>query len=988
MGLFNFKKNVSSNSSEREQKIMNLGLEMLESSKKHQAGLLSSGFWSDKLMQWTMKDPEFKVQLFRFVDCFPTLKTPIEVHDHLTDYLSQPNVTLPPMLGTGLKGGGLFKGAMSGIVTNRIEQMGHNFIAGTDAISALPKLRKKWDSKIGFSVDLLGEACLSDFEAEEYLEKYMDLVKKLPENVNSWPNQKIIDCDHLGGIPRVNVSIKISSLSARLDPIDFKRSAEIALNSIRPLLLTAKELGVLVNFDMESNDLKELTFEIFKNACEEIDFHAGLAVQAYLRSGVKDANELVEWSRSIGRQVTIRLVKGAYWDYETIHAENENWPIPVWSNKSDSDLCFEKMSRIFLEGTPRNSVEGGTKLALGSHNLRSIASALIDCQELDLPENALELQMLYGMADPLKTMAVNRNLRVREYVPVGEMIPGMAYLVRRLLENTSNESWLLGGMSENTDPLQLFKKPIQTSKENDPGLIRINDGSSRHKLSKTIDALKNDIPFISEPLRDFSDRSQRESFSNEIKNTTLPSIINSESSFGEAESAVSRAKSYFPTWQNVEPLERSNILLKAANIMRERRDKLSSILILESGKTWREADADVCEAIDFCEYYAKESYQLFQYDRLGKFIGELNQQFYEPCGVAVIISPWNFPLAICCGMSVAALVTGNTVIVKPAEQTPIIANEFVNIMHEAGAPKNAIQYIPGPGELIGAQLVRDPRVSIIAFTGSRDVGLNIIEAAGQTNKEQDGVKKVICEMGGKNSIIIDTSADLDEAVMGVRASAFNFQGQKCSACSVAIAVGNTYEPFLKRLVHSTNSLVIGDPRDSGTDIGPVIDLEAAKKINDYIDIGKQNYKCELSMDIPEGLSESVGKPFIGPTIFSNLSINEEIATDEIFGPVLSVLHATNFEEAIKWANVSKFKLTGGVYSRKPSNLNLARKNFKVGNLYLNRSITGALVGRQPFGGFGMSGIGSKAGGKDYLLQFVNPRVITENTMRRGFAPGL
>jgi RHH-type proline utilization regulon transcriptional repressor/proline dehydrogenase/delta 1-pyrroline-5-carboxylate dehydrogenase len=279
-------------------------------------------------------------------------------------------------------------------------------------------------------------------------------------------------------------------------------------------------------------------------------------------------------------------------------------------------------------------------------------------------------------------------------------------------------------------------------------------------------------------------------------------------------------------------------------------------------------------------------------------------------------------------------------------------------------------------------------VAIIAFTGSKAVGLDIVQAAGVVAPGQEFVKKVVCEMGGKNAVIIDTSADLDEAVLGVRQSAFGFCGQKCSAASRAIVVGSAYEPFLHRLVGATKALVVGDPMHSGTDIGPVIDEEAARKIRSYIEIGKTEGKHELTLEVPAGLEAKVGKPYVGPSIFSGIKPDARLAREEIFGPVLAVMYAKDFDEALAIANTPEYKLTGGVYSRKPAHLARARREFRVGNLYLNRGITGALVGRQPFGGFGMSGIGSKAGGRDYLLQFVEPRAVCENTMRRGFAPGL
>jgi RHH-type proline utilization regulon transcriptional repressor/proline dehydrogenase/delta 1-pyrroline-5-carboxylate dehydrogenase len=644
------------------------------------------------------------------------------------------------------------------------------------------------------------------------------------------------------------------------------------------------------------------------------------------------------------------------------------------------------VAQYFIENTPRKIGEGGVKLALGSHNARSIAAALATLEKHGLPKSAIELQMLHGMGDPLKAAAIAMGLRVREYVPVGEMIPGMAYLVRRLLENTSNESWLKAGFLDNADVSSLVASPFREH-DSDPGIERIRLAPERHTLSCAAAGVGDGRPFFTEPMRNFSISSVRDAYRAAIASTAVPSVAN-DSTVTDAARAVAAADAAFPRWRDMPNAERADMLVRAAATMRARRDELSAIVIKESGKTWREADADVCEAIDFCEYYARESTKLFARQRLGNFVGELDEQWYQPRGVAAVISPWNFPFAICCGMTVAALVTGNTAVVKPAEQTPAIAKVLCDILWAAGVPRDVLHFLPGPGETVGAALVRDPRVALIAFTGSKAVGLDIIKAAGEPREGQEFVKKVVCEMGGKNALIIDESADLDEAVLGVRQSAFGFQGQKCSACSRVIVLDSAYDVFLHRLVEATRALVVGDPREPGTDVGPVIDAEAAAKIRSYIEIGAKEGKLELTLPVPAGLEAKVGMPYVGPTIISGVRADARVATEEIFGPVLAVIRAKDFDEALRIANAPAYKLTGGIYTRKPMNLERAKREFRVGNLYVNRGITGALVGRQPFGGFGMSGVGSKAGGSDYLLQFVEPRACCENTMRRGFAPGL
>jgi len=896
--------------------------------------------------------------------------------------MSQPGVTPPAGMGIGLKAGGLLKGALASTMSNQITAMAGKFIAGEDAEASLPTLRKLWNDGKCFSVDLLGELCVSDEEAAQYQRRYLDLIESLPREVAGWKSAPILESDHLGAIPRTHVSIKISSLYARTNPIDTEGSIRGLLEALQPILNAAARSNVTINFDMESHAFKDLTIALFERACEAVDFPAAIAVQAYLKSGDADANRLIAFAKKTGRQFGVRLIKGAYWDYEVINAEKQGWPIPVWETKVETDACFERLSELFLRQTPRSTGEGGIKLALGSHNARSIAHALAELRMNNLPDNALELQMLYGMADELKAACVEKQLRLREYVPIGELIPGMAYLVRRLLENTSNESWLKAGFLDNASESDLLAKPLAVSRAYNP-----TAHAARHGLSDAPADVGNGLPFFTEPVHDWADVLQRESFAQRIAVSTVPRVLN-DSTLAQAHDAISLAGEAYLRWRDENPRDRASMLIRAARNLRERRDELSGVMIREAGKTWSEADGDVCEAIDFCEYYARQSIQLFEPQRLGKFVGELNEQWYQPRGVCVVISPWNFPLAICCGMTAAALVTGNTVIVKPAEQTPGIAKIMCELFWNAGVPREVLQFLPGKGETIGAALVRDPRIAIIAFTGSKAVGLDILQAAGVTPENQPFVKKVICEMGGKNAIIVDASADLDEAVLAVRQSAFGFAGQKCSACSRVIVVESAHDAFLHRLIEATRALVVSDPMNPATDVGPVIDAEAAAKIRSLIEIGKTEATLSLQLPVPDTLEVNTGRHFVGPTIFSDVQPHHRVANEEIFGPVLAVMKAKDFDEALRLANATTYKLTGGVFSRKPSHLDRARREFRVGNLYLNRGITGALVGRQPFGGFGLSGVGSKAGGSDYLLQFVEPRCCTENTMRRGFAPGM
>jgi RHH-type proline utilization regulon transcriptional repressor/proline dehydrogenase/delta 1-pyrroline-5-carboxylate dehydrogenase len=462
-----------------------------------------------------------------------------------------------------------------------------------------------------------------------------------------------------------------------------------------------------------------------------------------------------------------------------------------------------------------------------------------------------------------------------------------------------------------------------------------------------------------------------------------------------------------------------------AEIMEARRFELSALMSLECGKPWREADGDVSEAIDFCNFYGKEMIRMADNVRRRDIPGETNEYFYAPRGVVGVISPWNFPLAILTGMATAAVVTGNTVIMKPAEPATVIAAMLMEVAEQAGLPAGVLNYVPGPGSVVGEIITKHPKVAMIAFTGSREVGCRINRVAAETTTSQPALKKVIAEMGGKNATIVDSDADLDEAIKGVVYAAFGYAGQKCSAASRCIVLAPVYDHFVTRLVEAARSVQVGPADDCGTFVPPVVDKRAYDGIRKYIEIGKTEAKCPLDGDtmpsvlklreetatenvaadprvgrstpenVPGDPQSKIQNPkskisdggyYIGPTIFTDVAPTARIAKEEIFGPVLAVIPAADIDEAIEIFNNTDFALTGGIFSRSPANIEKARAECECGNFYINRKISGALVDLQPFGGFKMSGIGSKAGGPDYLIQFCEPRTVTENTLRRGFAP--
>ncbi|MEL7520842.1 MAG: L-glutamate gamma-semialdehyde dehydrogenase, partial [Cyanobacteria bacterium J06553_1] len=600
-------------------------------------------------------------------------------------------------------------------------------------------------------------------------------------------------------------------------------------------------------------------------------------------------------------------------------------------------------------------------------------------------------QVLYGMGDKLAQALVKRGHRVRVYSPYGNLLPGMAYLIRRLLENTANSSFIR--QNDEAKPIAELIAPPQVE-----------------ELEDIEDLNQTETPFTYAPDTDYAETAKRlkaEQSLAQVKQglgKTYQPLINGEYvtaehyldsvnpcrtdelvgkvgqiSIAQAEQAMEAAKAAFPAWEKTPASERANILRRAADLMESRRHELNAWICLEVGKIIPQADGEVSEAIDFCRYYAAEMERL----ELGEnydIAGENNRYFYQPKGIAVVISPWNFPMAIATGMTVAALVTGNCTLLKPAATSSVIAAKLAEILVEAGIPPGVFQYVPGKGSEIGTYLVEHKDTHVIAFTGSREVGCKIYAEAAQLKPGQKHLKRVIAEMGGKNAIIVDESADLDQAVAGVVQSAFGYSGQKCSACSRVIVAAPVHDVFLARLVEATKSLNVGAADDPNVQLGSVIDQSARDRILEYIAQGKEESELAWSAPTPEG------GYYISPTIFSRVTSSHTIAQEEIFGPVLAVMKSDNFDQALEIANGTDYALTGGLYSRTPQHIEQASREFEVGNLYINRNITGAIVARQPFGGFKLSGVGSKAGGSDYLLQFLDPRVVTENIQRQGFAP--
>jgi RHH-type proline utilization regulon transcriptional repressor/proline dehydrogenase/delta 1-pyrroline-5-carboxylate dehydrogenase len=976
-----------------------LARRIAELGANEKARVYKMSWWSERMLGWAMSHPSFKTQLFRFVDVFPATTDDDDVLQHIKEYFEDADAPKLVDMGVGLAGKVPLGGAVTASVARRnVTKMAEQFIVGTSPRNAVDGLHQLWRQGSSFTVDLLGEKTVTEQEADRYAARVDELLRTLLEATATWAPDDLLERDDVGPLPRANLSIKPTALASLYGPLTRDDGLAQAKGRLRPILKQAAERGAFVYFDMEHYDVKDLTLQLFRELLEEpelADLDAGIVIQAYLRDSRNDLADLIAWSSGRSRPIGVRLVKGAYWDSETIVSSAEGWPIPVFQHKAETDANFERCVRLLHDH------HGKVRAAFGSHNLRSLAYAVTYARSKGIPDSGYELQMLYGMAEPIHAAIRRLGLRLRVYAPVGELVPGMAYLVRRLLENTSNDSFVRQRFAEDRDLDELVAAPDVTSIPDPEAPTRrpatdvAQPGTYHHEppgewrrasvraaMAAAVERqgrqLGIDVPAVIDGERV---RTAPSITSVDPGDSTTVVATSASCGVAEGDAAIAAARRAVEGWRRTPAGERAAVLFRAAEWMRARRDDLAALEVFEAGKPWKEADADICEAIDFCEYYGREMIRLDRGGVVESPPGETNVLRYQAKGIGVVIAPWNFPLAIPTGMVVAALVTGNAVLFKPAEQTPAIAYRLVEALEAGGLPKGVLAFLPGLGEVVGDHLVRHPAVSFITFTGSKAVGLAINAAAAVSAPGQRHVKRVVAEMGGKNALIVDTDADLDQAVPAALYSAFGFAGQKCSAASRLIVLDSVYDETVRRLVGAAAEIRVGHPGSMGVTMGPVIDEEAQQRVLEYRRRAAHEGSILYSRDdVPDDGF------YVGPTIVGDVDPHASVACDEIFGPLLAVMRARDLDHAIALANDTDYALTAGIISRSPHHIEQATNELRAGNVYINRTITGAQVGRQPFGGFGLSGVGSKAGGPDYLLQFLDPRVVTENTLRQGFAP--
>ncbi|MCC5868573.1 MAG: bifunctional proline dehydrogenase/L-glutamate gamma-semialdehyde dehydrogenase PutA [Gammaproteobacteria bacterium] len=859
--------------------------------------------------------------------------------------------------------------------------MGHQFVMGRDIREAMKRGQSKDNRQWRYSFDMLGEAALTDEDADRYFEAYAQAIDATGAGAD-----KAVDM-----AARPSVSVKLSALYPRYEYLH----ADAALEALGARLLTlaqcARDAGIALTMDAEEADRLELSLRIFERVYRDDSLKGwgglGLAVQAYQKRARDVVGWLAELSAEVGETIFVRLVKGAYWDTEIKRAQEQGLSgYPVFTRKVCTDLSYLVCARDLLNAPATVYPQFAT------HNAHTVASIL----QL-AGTRAFEFQRLHGMGEELyaEVARLPKAPACRVYAPVGRHKDLLPYLVRRLLENGANTSFVNRIVDEQApiadivaDPVTQLRalKTIEHPRIGLPGEMfapaRRNSSGMNLADPAVLAQLSADMhtrtPVRAQPLVDGRARAGAGQPSvNPAKLTeTVGEVIHADAAM--AGEAVAVAQAAWPRWDAQGGLARAGMLRRAAELYETHCAELMSLCLREAGKTVRDALAEVREAVDFLRYYAWQAEQGFaKPELLPGPTGERNELSLHGRGVFVCISPWNFPLAIFTGQVSAALVAGNAVIAKPAEQTPLVAARAVALLHEAGIPPQALQLLPGEGSVVGAALVADPRISGVAFTGSTVTAQHI----NRSLAARDGsIATLIAETGGQNAMLVDSSALPEQVVLDVVQSAFGSAGQRCSALRVLYLQQDIAGHVLKLLAGAMRRLVIGDPADVRTDVGPVIDEAAREMLEAHIArISAQGtliHRCELPQACAAG-------SFVAPAAVEIDSIAR--LEREVFGPVLHVVRyrARDLDRVIDDINATGFGLTLGIHSRVDATARHIAARVRVGNTYINRNQIGAVVGVQPFGGQGLSGTGPKAGGPHYLARFANERVVTVNTAAVG-----
>lgn len=863
--------------------------------------------------------------------------------------------------------------------------MSKQFVMGRTIHEALSRAVKKEARGYLYSYDMLGEAAITAQDAQRYLQAYQDAITAIGQKGKE-----------KGTVyQRPGISIKLSALHPRYSEAQYERVMTELPARLLILAQLAKQYDIALTVDAEESERLDLSLDVMEKVFKDPSLAGwngfGLAVQSYQKRAFYVLDWVAALARSQGRRIMVRLIKGAYWDSEIKKTQMQGLAeYPVFTRKVFTDVSFQACAKKILGMTD------AIYPMFATHNAYSVAMIL----NLVGDYRDFEFQCLHGMGTELYEEIVpanKRNIPCRVYAPVGTHEDLLPYLVRRLLENGANSSFVNRIVDEKAPISELVADPVQKAKQL---LIKINqniplpkdifqpqrtnskgldfsDRALRHQLQIELQDMQNPewaaYPIVAGFARPAGGKAV---YMPQSTTRALGRVVEADESL--VDKALTESVKAFKSWHKTDVEQRADLIRRYADLLEEHAVELMSLACLEAGKTWNDAIAELREAVDFCRYYAAEAVRIMANPlELRGYTGELNQLGLHPRGTILCISPWNFPLAIFTGQVVAALVTGNTVIAKPAEQTPLMATRAVELLQKAGIPTGVIQLLPGPGETIGAKLVADARIKAVMFTGSTETANRIQLSLAQRGGE---IIPLIAETGGQNAMIVDSTALLEQVVVDVINSAFISAGQRCSALRVIYIQEEVYPRFLNLLKGAMAELVVGDPRWLTTDIGPVIDAEALANLQDHVETMRSKheiiYQCFLNEDCENG-------HFMTPTAIAIPNISA--LSREVFGPILHVISfkRADLDQIIDEINGTGYGLTLGIHSRIGETVEYIRQRVHAGNCYVNRNMTGAVVGLQPFGGEGLSGTGPKAGGPHYLPRLCVERTFTVDTTAAG-----
>ncbi len=893
--------------------------------------------------------------------------------------------------------------ALSGIIRTSVRAMATRFIAGENIESVQESFRNIFSTNRDVTVDQLGELVVSEKEADNYCSEVISLINGFGQHVRKGEKNK-------AGIYRSHVSIKVSALCSDFKPDAFDYTYKMVAPRLKQILMKAREKEVFIHIDAEHYHYRDCVLDIYAKVlletAELADFQqTAIVVQAYLRDGHKHLMDVLELARKRNLLMPIRLVKGAYWDAETIEGDAHSFDAPQFLNKEETDLNFRQMiHEIFVHGQY-------LQLCIASHNFQDHCFAETLREEKFPNAPVIEHQCLHMTYEALSVALAKMGWPTRNYVPVGSLLVGMAYLVRRIMENSSQVGVLTIMRSHKKaarihDPMTVHEENIKNwSLKFDLTIDKLT--SDFFNITPIRTYLKEEKELVSSVYQKFETSMMGVHYSNEfldedkikaedvnrvhkVFSSSNPDLLVGSICFASQDD-VARAmdaveNSYEAgAWSRQFWLSRCSVLLKAADLMLARRNELSALISYEAGKAIAEAYADVDEAIDFLNFYAREERKVTAFS--DRMVGR---------GPIVAITPWNFPMAIPTGMISGPLVAGNTVILKSAEQTPLIAQMVVNIMHEAGVPKDALIHLPGLGEDIGQALVDSPKAAGYVFTGSRPVGQMISHKASKRfyHNKLWNLKfpvKAITELGGKNAIIVTANAELDETVYGILYSAFAHAGQKCSAASRVIVADSIKERLIERLAEAVKDLEVSEAFNFSCTINPVISEEDMLRLRKQVKEAGVEAQAQGGRIIVDRSTEELPGYCVGPSVFEvpkHVGMNQEsYACRELFGPVLHIIPYDGLDEALEIFHATDYALTGGIFSQSQDDIDYLSQFMECGSLYINRTITGARVGIEPFGGFKMSGTGPKAGGKVYIPAFhIHKHAVDESHVSEHYGP--